>query len=185
VSQLTFSYDPAQLGSVHNNTTIEPGFAITAHKAQGQTMKVIVDVASCSGTEQPYVMVSRSTSMDGLMILRDFDFGKITKRHSEDLQKELSRLECLRLQTILRAGSDNEKHEAKKLITTLWSKNNSKERSVAEDGRGKRAKRTRSTKDNQPGRGPCRLPALSLILFSILNEADYCRPSGRPNCWVL
>jgi hypothetical protein len=76
-------------------------------------MEVFVDVASCSATEQSYVMVSRGTSMDGLIILRDFDFDKATKWHSEDLRKELSRLKCLRLQTILRAGSDNEKHEAK------------------------------------------------------------------------
>jgi len=46
---------------------IEPGFAMTAHKAQGQTMgKVVVDLAGCSGTEQPYVMVLRSTSIEGL-----------------------------------------------------------------------------------------------------------------------
>lgn len=62
---------------------IEPGFAMTAHKAQGQTMsRIMVDLAGCSGTEQPYVMVSRSTSLEGIPILRDFDFGKVTKRHS-------------------------------------------------------------------------------------------------------
>ena len=87
---------------------IEPGFAITAHKAQGQTMgKVVVDLAGCAGTEQPYVMVSRSSSLEGLVILRDFDYGKVTRRHSEDLRKELKRLECLRLQTIVKIGSDS------------------------------------------------------------------------------
>lgn len=41
---------------------IEPGFAMTTHKAQGQTMKrFIVDLANCVGTEAPYVMVSRAT----------------------------------------------------------------------------------------------------------------------------
>ena len=37
---------------------VEPGFVMTVHKAQGQTMaRVVVDRASCSGTEQPYMMV--------------------------------------------------------------------------------------------------------------------------------
>ena len=36
---------------------VEPGFVMTAHKAQGQTMaRVVVDRAGCSGTEQLYVM---------------------------------------------------------------------------------------------------------------------------------
>ena len=93
---------------------IEPGFAITAHKAQGQTMgKVVVDIEGCSGTEQPYVMVSRCTSIDGLVILRDFNFGKITNRHSEDLRNEFARLEYLWLQTIVKYGSEEEILSAK------------------------------------------------------------------------
>ena len=72
---------------------VEPGFAMTVYKAQGQTMSKVVDLAGCSGTEQPYAMVSRSTSMVGLVALRNFEFGQITKRCSEDLRKEFSRLE--------------------------------------------------------------------------------------------
>jgi len=34
-------------------------------------------------------------------------------RHSEDLQKELKRLECLRLKTIVKIGSEDERREAK------------------------------------------------------------------------
>lgn len=38
---------------------IVPAFAMTAHKAQGQTMtRAIIDLASCRGTQAPYVMVS-------------------------------------------------------------------------------------------------------------------------------
>ena len=49
---------------------IAPAFAMTAHKAQGQTLnKVIVDLESCRGTESPYVMVSHVTSLNGLLIL--------------------------------------------------------------------------------------------------------------------
>ncbi|KAH9853911.1 hypothetical protein C2E23DRAFT_695761, partial [Lenzites betulinus] len=69
---------------------------ITAHKAQGQTFdKVIVDLAGCTGTESPYVMLSRATSLEGVLILRPFDHSKITCRQSEDLRKEMSRLHIL------------------------------------------------------------------------------------------
>ena len=37
-----------------------PAFAMTAHRAQGQTLSnVIVDLQSCRGTEAPYVMISQ------------------------------------------------------------------------------------------------------------------------------
>ena len=49
---------------------ILPGFAMTAHHAQGQMMDcVIVDLQSCRGTEAPYVMISRACSLEGLLIL--------------------------------------------------------------------------------------------------------------------
>jgi len=123
---------------------IEPGFAITAHKAQGQTMgRVVVDLAGCSGTEQPYVMVSRSTSLEGLVILRDFDFGKVTKRHSEDLRREFKRLEYLRLQTILKAGSEDERSDARGLLASLQSDGKSKKRKVSEEETNDRTKKAR------------------------------------------
>jgi len=59
---------------------------MTAHEAQGQTMDMVVDLAGCSGTEQPHVMVSRSTLMQGVIILPEFDFYVISKGHSEDLR---------------------------------------------------------------------------------------------------
>ncbi|KAG1839105.1 hypothetical protein DFJ58DRAFT_667927 [Suillus subalutaceus] len=46
---------------------------MTTHKAQGQTMqRAIIDFEGCSGTEAPYVMLLRVTSLDGLLILRPF-----------------------------------------------------------------------------------------------------------------
>jgi len=52
---------------------------MTAHEAHGRAMDMVVpvDLAGCSGTEQPHVMVSRCTSMRGLIILREFGFGVI------------------------------------------------------------------------------------------------------------
>ena len=121
---------------------------MTTHKAQGQTAdKVVVDLAGCSSTEQPYVMVSRSTSIKGLIILRDFDFNQITKRRSEDLRKEFSRLECLRLQTVIKHGSYDEGCEARVLLGNLKGSNSAKKRKwVAGEGRtqGKKARNERN-----------------------------------------
>lgn len=45
---------------------IMPAFAMTAHKAQGQTMdRAIVDLESCFGTESLYIMISKVRSLDG------------------------------------------------------------------------------------------------------------------------
>ena len=99
---------------------IEPGFAITSHKAQGKTMdRVIIDLAGCIGTEQPYVMVSRATSLNGVVVLRDFESRQISKRRSEESRKEFSRLASLKWQTIARYGNDMERKEAKENLMKL------------------------------------------------------------------
>ncbi|EKM80524.1 hypothetical protein AGABI1DRAFT_38352 [Agaricus bisporus var. burnettii JB137-S8] len=73
---------------------------MTAHKAQGQTLqKAIVDLQSCHGCEAPYVMLSRVTSLEGLLILRPFDIRRIQCRPSEDTRKEMERLLGIHLQT--------------------------------------------------------------------------------------
>lgn len=54
----------------HTQVPILLAFAMTAHKAQGQSLpNIIIDLQSCQGTESPYVMVSRVTLLDGLLIL--------------------------------------------------------------------------------------------------------------------
>ncbi len=81
---------------------LSPVFAMTTHKAQGQTMKeAIVDIQSCRGTEAPCVMLSRVKSLTGLLILRPFDPKKIQCRQSEDLRLELHRLSKLEEKTKL------------------------------------------------------------------------------------
>jgi len=88
---------------------IAPAFAMTAHKAQGQTLdKVIIDLESCKGTESPYVMVSRVTSLNGLLILRPFKFSKIKCHQSQDTRQEIKRLNRLRLRTIAKIGTSEE-----------------------------------------------------------------------------
>ena len=84
---LTFRHPHSQKKCLIKRTQlpIAPAFAMTAHKAQGQTLhKVIVDLESCRGTESPYVMISRVTSLEGLLILRSFKFSKIKCHQSQD-----------------------------------------------------------------------------------------------------
>ena len=121
---------------------VEPGFAITVHKVQGQTMnRVLVDLEGCCGTEQPYVMVSRCTSLDGLVILRDFSFSRICRRPAEDLRKEFARLEVLRLQTLIKYGSEVEVQDAKRELGALRGGSNWKKRKKAEVVHDERTKR--------------------------------------------
>lgn len=68
---------------------ILPVFAMTAHRAQGQTLdSIIVDLQSCRGTKAPYVMVSCAHSLSGLLILWPFEKKKICCRESEDARRE-------------------------------------------------------------------------------------------------
>ncbi|KAF9034890.1 hypothetical protein BJ165DRAFT_1312206, partial [Panaeolus papilionaceus] len=68
----------------------------TVHKAQGLTLnKAVVDLEGCTGTESPYVMLSRVRSLNDLYILRDFSFSRITVRPSENIRKESKRLDNL------------------------------------------------------------------------------------------
>ena len=114
-------------GSLHHRCTIkrtqvsiEPGFAMTVHKAQGQTMeRVIVDLAGCSRTEPPYVNVSRATSLQSLMVLHKFDFKQITKHHSEDLRKEFACLLVLKWKTVMIHGDSSDCVEVKQVLTVL------------------------------------------------------------------
>ena len=92
---------------------ISPAFAMTAHRAQGQTLEnVIIDLQSCKGTEAPYVMASCARSLDGLLILRPFDRRKICCRESEDTCKEKQQSKILNLVTLLKFGNESEKQQA-------------------------------------------------------------------------
>ncbi|KAJ7130749.1 hypothetical protein C8R43DRAFT_830145, partial [Mycena crocata] len=73
---------------------------MTAHKAQGKTLDwCVVDLTGCKGTESPYVMISRATSLEGLVILTPFRKEQICCRQSEDVRNETRRLKFLALQT--------------------------------------------------------------------------------------
>ena len=120
---------------------------MTVHKAQGQTLgRVIVDLAGCIGMEQPYVMVSRVTFLQGLVVLRDFDAWQIAKRRSEELRKEFTRLTTLRWQTITRFGVGPEVTEAKGMLREQRASTMTRgiKRKSVEKGKGSAAKRART-----------------------------------------
>jgi hypothetical protein len=91
---------------------------MTAHKSQGQTMhQAIIDLQSCHGTESPYVMLSRVTSLEGLAILRPFEKRKIQCRQSEDSRREAKRLHLLQLHTVQEHGDEKEGDAIKNILS--------------------------------------------------------------------
>ncbi|KAJ6556701.1 hypothetical protein B0H10DRAFT_1847479, partial [Mycena sp. CBHHK59/15] len=81
--------------------------------AQGKTMDVVIlDLESTSGTEAPYVMLSRATSLDGVYILWPFKKKVIQRHPSQDVREEFRHLDMLCHQTIMRHGTSEEAREA-------------------------------------------------------------------------
>ena len=109
-----------------------------AHKAQGQTFDhIIIDLQSCRGSESPYVMLSRATSLQGVLILRPFQKAKITCHLSQDLRGELyQRLPLLTLQTQVRYGEQSEVVTARARLSQLLDR--ARSRKVQPTGNGKR-----------------------------------------------
>lgn len=109
------------LDQTHSGTCV-PAFAMTAHKAQGKTMEaVILDLESTSGTEAPYVMLSRATSLGGVYILRHFQRKVIQGHPSQDVREEFRRLDMLTHQTIMLHGTADEASEAQKYLVDTFS----------------------------------------------------------------
>jgi hypothetical protein len=115
---------------------IQPGFVMTAYKSQGKTLEAAaVNLVDCHGTESAYVMVSRVTSLEGLVIISPFSKERICCRTSEDLRNETARLEMLALQTIIEYGAEDEVVRAKASIQAQFSLDldDEEERTISED----------------------------------------------------
>jgi len=98
---------------------LTPGFTMTAHKAQGVTLpRVIVDFVGCRGTESPYVMASRSTSLEGLLVMRPFNISKISCHRSQEARDEFHRLDLARWRTIATHGTPQEQASAREHLFT-------------------------------------------------------------------
>jgi ATP-dependent exoDNAse (exonuclease V) alpha subunit len=100
-STMTFTIttdDKKKFGVKRRQLPITPGYAFTDYKSQGQTIEyVIIDIGRPpSGNISPfsiYVALSRSRGRDTIRLLRDFDDKLFTRHPSEDLRKEMLRLE--------------------------------------------------------------------------------------------
>jgi hypothetical protein len=102
---------------------ILPAFAMTAHKAQGKTLPAcVVNFTGCHGTESPYVMVSRATSLEGLVILTPFSKDKICCRRSQDVRDEFRRLRYLALQTVTCHGTEAEAASARSTLKAEYGR---------------------------------------------------------------
>ncbi|KAJ3009702.1 hypothetical protein NUW54_g2705 [Trametes sanguinea] len=120
----THPYSGRKIRIRRTQVPIQPAFAMTAHKAQGQTFsRVIIDLESCKGTEAPYVMLSRATTLKGVVILRPFAASKLRCRVSEDLRRENLRLRLLALKTIVQhPRSDRERSQARAQMEAEYSR---------------------------------------------------------------
>jgi hypothetical protein len=117
----THPYSKAKVNIKRTQLPIMPAFAITAHKAQGKTLLAcVVNFTGCRGSESPYVMVSRATSLDGLVILTPFTKDKICCRQNEDVRAEFRRLRYLTLKTIVAYGTKEEAGQAAKEVSTSF-----------------------------------------------------------------
>lgn len=105
--RVTDPYSHDHLEFRRHSVPVVPAFAMTVYKAQGLTFpKVVVDLQGCRNLEAAYVMCSRVKSLDGLLILRDFERKKITTNPSEETRDEFKRLELLNLYTIAKHSTD-------------------------------------------------------------------------------
>ena len=94
--QMCHPYNHSKLSINRVQIPLQPAFAMSAHRSQGQTLpKAKVDFQSCRGTEAPYVMTSRVRFLNDLLILRPFEHKKISCRPSEDYRIEKHRLSLL------------------------------------------------------------------------------------------
>ena len=99
---------------------ILPGFAMTVHKSQGMTTdRAVVDLEGCKGTESPYVMLSRVTTLEGLLILRPFAINRITCRQTEDMRRETRRLQILDLLTLIHSSTGLQRSRAEQDLSAL------------------------------------------------------------------
>lgn len=106
---------------------LDAAYAITDYKLQGKTFaNVILDIQSSRMIQSTYVMLSRAMSLDGVVILHDFDERKVRMHASQSLREELNRLDTCSYQTILASESETDRHD--------WAlKKLAKQRSVANE----------------------------------------------------
>ena len=98
--QFNVDVDGAKVKLERRQLAIVPAYAFTDYKSQGQTMEyVIVDISKPpTGSLSPfnvYVALSRSRGRATIRILRDFDPALLMHHPSEELRRDMVRLEEL------------------------------------------------------------------------------------------
>lgn len=112
--QIEHPYSHKKITFKRRQLPIMPAFAMTDYKSQGKTLeKVILDLRNCRGFQSPYVMISRAKTLEGILILQDFDGSKLCCAPPEDLRKEHRRLHMLSIPPELRncQTKRTEKHD--------------------------------------------------------------------------
>ena len=138
--------------------------------------------------EPPYAMISRTTSLDGLIVLRDFNDAKqISKWGLKDLKKELHCLALLKWETIARYGAGADVEAAKAVLTErgqqLGGLCKSGNRMLTTDPVQSRVGRDRDSIAKVVGTFAVGLRAVSLIppAASVHSESSPMFPSRIPN----
>ncbi|KAJ3558572.1 hypothetical protein NM688_g846 [Phlebia brevispora] len=84
------------LGVTREQVQLLPNFAMTDYSVQGRTRQFNpVDLRNCRGHQSIYTCLSRSSTLQGTLILHDFDERRIVDGASLDLRRELRELEIL------------------------------------------------------------------------------------------
>ncbi|KAJ3834663.1 hypothetical protein F5878DRAFT_505706, partial [Lentinula raphanica] len=95
--------DDSKIHIMRNQVDILPGFAMTAHASQGQSLNSnAIDLNTLTDHHAWYTALSRSRSADKTLILQGFDSSKITGGASGALRREYRELELLDEITSLR-----------------------------------------------------------------------------------
>ncbi|KAJ3845369.1 hypothetical protein F5878DRAFT_685180, partial [Lentinula raphanica] len=95
--------DDTKICITRNQVDLLPGFAMTAHASQGQSLTSnAVDLNTLNDHHGWYTALSRSRSADRTLILQGFDSSKITGGASGALRREYRELELLDELTTLR-----------------------------------------------------------------------------------
>ncbi|KAJ3817833.1 hypothetical protein F5880DRAFT_1462854, partial [Lentinula raphanica] len=99
--------DDSKIHISRNQVDILPGFAMTAHASQGQSLySNAVDLNTLTDHHAWYTALSRSRMADRTLILQGFDSSKIVGGASGALRREYRELELLDEITLLRFNND-------------------------------------------------------------------------------
>ncbi|KAE9386532.1 hypothetical protein BT96DRAFT_1084033 [Gymnopus androsaceus JB14] len=95
--------DDTMLWITRNQVDVLPGFSMTAHASQGQSLSPnAMDLNTLSDHHAIYTALSRSWSADKTVILQGFDSSKLTRGASGQLRREYREIEILNDITQLR-----------------------------------------------------------------------------------